>query len=402
MDMPTKRFALEVEMQHEAVLPHGLQRLTTLLHENPGHPISRDTVRLAAKNPDAGLKMVELLLQQQGTRNHINDHEVYVNAVSNQTQGLEILKLLLKLGCQVTETMMEVATLQGGNSVEYVAVLLKHGGKITDLVMEKAMRDTTQGVQVLKLLLEHGANPTEACIEIAAGHELMGLEYVKLLIEHGGKIGDEILKKAMRNCTQGVGILKLLLEHGASVTEDCMIFAAALELIDNVDKKILNQHGHKQNFEPVFSDRRREINLFKFLLEYRGEPTELPSIEYLKLLLEHGGEASEPVMVAATDNEKCAPQFCEILLSHGGQITEEVMVSTLFSENFPIRLLKLFIAHGAKVTMELLDLAEIPQSDGKPEVYDFIDRALMKQRLLRLRFDLEEGKRIAAISEMPI
>lgn len=400
MAMPTKRFALDLKMQHTAAVSHGLERLTTLLHNNPGHPISKRTVRLAATNPVAGLKMVELLLSHQNrSRNHTNDHQVYVNAISNQAQGVEILKLLLKLGCRVTETMMALAALEGGNSVEYIALLLKHGGKITDLVMQEAMRNDAKGVQVLKLLLEHGADATETCMKFAARHELMGLEYVKLLIEHDGKSNDQVLEKAMRNRTHGVGILKLLLEHGASATEACMKFAAGLELIDKVDEKILDEHGHKRNFEPAVSVRKGQIYLFGFLLKHRGESTELPSLEYLKLLLEHGGKASEPVMVAATDNEKCGPQCCQILLSHGGPITEDVMVSAIFDENFPIQLLKLFIAHGAKATISILDLAEIPRSDGNPEIYDFLHHALMVQRALRLPFDLAEGRRIAAISD---
>lgn len=56
-------------------------------------------------------------------------------------------------------------------------------------------------------------------------------------------------------------------------------------------------------------------------------------------------------MIAAADNEKCGPQCCEILLSHGGQITDEIMVSAVFNEIFPIQFLKLFVAHGAKVNM---------------------------------------------------
>lgn len=112
------------------------------------------------------------------------------------------------------------------------------------------MRNNAKGARVLKLLLEHGANATEACMKFAARHELMGLAYVKLLIEHDGKSNDQVLEKAMRNRTHGVGILKLLLEHDASVTEACMKFAAGLELIDKVDEKILDEHGHKRNFEP--------------------------------------------------------------------------------------------------------------------------------------------------------
>lgn len=387
-------------MQQAAVLLDGLERLAILLHDNRGYAISRRTVRLAAKNPVAGLKMVELLLlHQRRSRYHINDHEVYVNAISNQTQGVEILKLLLKLGLRITAKMMALAVVQGANSLEYLVVLLKYGGKITDTVVQKAMRNNTIGVQVLKFLLEHGTNATGACIEYALGDEFKGLEYMKLLIEHGGKIDDQILEKAMRNCTHGVDILKLLLEHGASVTEASMKFAAVLELIDAVDEKILNQHGNERNFELVVSNRQREINLFKFLLGYRGEPTELPSVEYLKLLLEHGGTPSEPVMIAAADNEKCGPQCCKILLSHGGQITEEVMASAVFSENFPIQLLKLFIANGAKVTLDNLEMAEIPRSNGNPKIYDFLDRALTRQMYLRLPFDLAEGRRIAAASD---
>lgn len=59
---------------------------------------------------------------------------------------------------------------------------------------------------------------------------------------------------------------------------------------------------------------------------------------------------------------------------HGGQITDEIMVSAVFNENFPIQLLKLFVAHGAKVNMGILELAEIPRSDGNPEIYNFLAR----------------------------
>ncbi|MCJ1343302.1 hypothetical protein MMC31_001495 [Peltigera leucophlebia] len=401
MANPSRRFALEIIMQQAAVLPDGLERLTTLLHDYHDHPISRHTVQLAAKNPVAGLKIVELLLlHQHGSRNYINNHEVYVNAISNQTQGVGILKLLLKLGCQVTETM-KLAAIKEANSLEYLAILLEYDGKITDMVVQGAMRNRAKGVQVLKLLLEHGANVTEASTKFAAAHEFMGLEYMKLLIEYGAKVDDQILETAMRNCTHGVGILKLLLEHGARVTEASMKFAAGLELIDLVDEEILNQHGNKRNFEEIaFSDRQREVNLIKFLLKYRGESTELlPSVEYLKLLLKHGGKPSEEVMVAAVDNEKCGPQCCEILLAHGGPITEDVMVSAIFNENFPIKLLKILIAHGGKITMEIQEQAEFPRAEGNPEIYDFLEHALMRQRFRQLPLDLAEGKRIAEISD---
>lgn len=98
-------------------------------------------------------------------------------------------------------------------------------------------------------------------------------------------------------------------------------------------------------------------------------------------------------MIAAADNEKCGPQCCEILLSHGGQITDEIMVSAVFNEIFPIPFLKLFVAHGAKVNIGILELAEIPRSDGNPEIYNFLAHALMVQRILRLPFDLAEGKK---------
>lgn len=194
---------------------------------------------------------------------------------------------------------MARAAIQGVNDVGYVAALLKHSGKITDLVLQQAMRNEAKGVQVLELLLEHGANVTEASMKLAAGHELMGLEYARVFIEHVAKINDHILQMAMRNCTHGVGIIRLLLEHGASVTEACMKFAAGLELIDGVNTKIVEAHGHKRNFEPVASNRRREINLFKFLLEHREDSTKnsmkqqqprsyrVQSI--FKLLIEHGG-----------------------------------------------------------------------------------------------------------------
>lgn len=41
--------------------------------------------------------------------------------------------------------------------------------------------------------------------------------------------------------------------------------------------------------------------------------------------------------------------------------------------------------------MTLLELAEIPLSEGSHEIYDFLDTALMLQR--------SEGRRIAAISD---
>lgn len=164
-----------------------------------------------------------------------------------------------------------------------------------------------------------------------------------------------------------------------------------------------------ETLSQVASNRRREINLFKFLLKHRRDSTtnflkataakKLPSPEYLKLLIEHGGIPSDPVMIAAADNEKCGPQCCEILLSHGGQITDKIMVSAVFNEIFPIQFLKLFVAHGAKVNMCILELAEIPRSDGNPEIYNFLAHALMVQRILRLAFDLAEGRKVRKYHE---
>ena len=178
---------------------------------------------------------------------------------------------------------MATAAIEGVNSVDYVAALLKHSGKITDLVMQNAMRNEAKGVQLLELLLEHGASVTEASIKFAAGHELMGLEHVRIFIRHDAKINDHILETAMRNCTHGVGILRLLLGHGASVTEACMKFAAGLELIDEVDTKILEEHGHELSFEPAVSSRRREIDLLKFLLEHRGDFTKNQKLTELRV-----------------------------------------------------------------------------------------------------------------------
>lgn len=100
----------------------------------------------------------------------------------------------------------------------------------------------------------------------------------------------------MRNRTHVFDILKLFLGYGASVTEACMTSAVGLEVID-VDVMILLEHGGNWTFRPPVSGLRREIDLFKFLLEHRGELTknlmealaanEQPSIEYLKLLLGH-------------------------------------------------------------------------------------------------------------------
>lgn len=74
------------------------------------------------------------------------------------------------------------------------------------------------------------------------------------------------------------------------------------------------------------------------------------------------------------------------------------MISAVFNENFPIQLLKLFVAHGAKVNMDILKLTEIPRSDGNPEIHDFPAHTLMVQRILRLSFDLAEGRMGAEIS----
>lgn len=110
-------------MQHAAVLPHGLARLTTLLQHNPNHPISRRTLQLAARNTVAGFEMVELLLLHRpgSSRNLINDPDVYDDAISNETHGIEILDLFLKLGGRTNEAVMAKAAIQGMNSVEYVA-----------------------------------------------------------------------------------------------------------------------------------------------------------------------------------------------------------------------------------------------------------------------------------------
>lgn len=83
-------------------------------------------------------------------------------------------------------------------------------------------------------------------------------------------------------------------------------------------------------------------------------------------------------MIAAADKEKCGPHCCEILLSHGGQITDEIIVSAVFNENFPIQLLKLFVTQWGTIKH---GLAEIPRSDGNPEIYDFLAHALMVQRI---------------------
>lgn len=50
--------------------------------------------------------------------------------------------------------------------------------------------------------------------------------------------------------------------------------------------------------------------------------------------------------------------------------------------------------------MDILKLAEIPRSDGNPEIHDFPAHTLMVQRILRLSFDLAEGRKGAEISRI--
>lgn len=325
-----------------------------------------NTDDVAAQSPK---KIVELLLEQQGSRFRITEAvvkeaakydvcgECVLRLLCEREASWDITDALVKLiatkfstrlmgpflkrwGSKVklTEGVVKAAAHNRRNGREMIELLLKEEGrkiKITEETLKAAALNSSSGTKIIQLLLEQWGDRvkiTEEIFKAAVSNHEGGISIMQLLLEHRGnefKITEELLKEVASNHDRGVSMMRLLIEQQKSkftITEE--VFKAAArnyKIGDRIMLLILEKRGNEFN---ITEDLLREvaynasygISVMRRLIHKRGR----------------GFTVTEELFKAAAGNERGGRDIIWLLLEVSGskfKITEEILKAAIGNQS---------------------------------------------------------------------
>jgi ankyrin repeat protein len=226
----------------EVAANHGSCEAISVLLTDQLTPVTRRTVKAAARNWDSGKEVMTLLLDRRGTDIQITE-EVVEAAAGNWRSGKEVMMLLLDRRGTDVQIMKEVVKAAAGNwdRGKVMTLLLDRRGtdiQITEEVVKAAAGNRDSGKVMMTLLLDRRGTDvqiTEEVVKAAAGNWDSGKEVMTLLLDRRGtdvQITEEVVKAAAGNGCSGKEVITLLLDRRGTdvqITEEVVKAAAQNE-----------------------------------------------------------------------------------------------------------------------------------------------------------------------------
>lgn len=361
--------------------------------------LDRRGIEVVSAAVRSGIKETEFLLNECKVSLRVTK-EIVEAAASNETNGNQVMDILLKLGGEaINLTDKLVAELARSFNSDHMTLLLRQHGsdvRITEEVVEAAARNRASGKEVMQLLLEQRAEAvdlTDRLVERLA-RSFDETHMALLLKQRGGdlRITEAVVQAAARNSASGEQIMRLLIEQGRSnitITEGMVKNAAGnAKSGKNMLQLLLEQRAEAvdltdrlvEDLARFFDDTHMAI-----LLEQRGgdlRVTEevvkavarngVSGAKIMRLLVEQRRSdvrITDEVIQAAATNTTSGEEVIQFLLQQCGEamdLTESLVVELAGSFNTTHMTLLLELrGDDVRITEEVVKAAARNRTNGK-------------------------------------